>query len=481
LNLYLVVLVIYSLGMIALGLAIGRRVRGASDFFVARRELGPGLIFSTMLAANIGAGSTVGATSLGYSDGIAAWWWVGSAGIGQIAFALWIGPAMRRVAEAHDLRTVGDYLEFRYNATVRGVIAALVWIGSIFILAGQLLAIGSILNTVAHLPVAAGCIVGGVVIMVYFAAGGLLTSARVNVVQLTVKLAGFAIALPLAMSAVGGWSAVAAVRADDADYWNFFRVGPPGLMYLALLTPSFIISPGLLQKAFGARDDRAVRAGVGWNAIGLLLYAAVPALLGIIARGRFPDLTPTNNALPMILTYLLPPAVGAIGLAAVFSAEVSASDAVLFMLTTSLSQDLYKRFLNPRASDAQVLTVARWTTIVAATSGVALAIALGSVVDALTIFYTLLTVSLFVPILAGLYAPRASTPEALAAIACGVTAMLIVQFTTSGRGVAGITPALAGLLAAMAGFAVVYIQGRIARSPIVPAGKEPPRTQRAQR
>src|SRR5256885_3691400 len=154
-NVHLIVLVAYALGLMTIGMRLGRYVRGASDFFVARRQLGPGLIFSTMLAANIGAGSTVGATSAAYSGGVAAWWWVGSAGLGSIALALWIGPAMRRVAEAHDLRTVGDYLEFRYNASVRGVIAALLWIGSIFILAGQLLAIGSILNTVAHLPVAA--------------------------------------------------------------------------------------------------------------------------------------------------------------------------------------------------------------------------------------------------------------------------------------------------------------------------------------
>src|SRR5262249_56846440 len=115
-SLHLAVLSVYSLGLMALGLWIGRRVRGTSDFFVGGRELGPGLIFSTMLAANIGAGSTVGATAIGYAGGIAAWWWVGSAAVGQALLALWVGPAIRRVAAAHDLRTVGDYLEFRYNA-----------------------------------------------------------------------------------------------------------------------------------------------------------------------------------------------------------------------------------------------------------------------------------------------------------------------------------------------------------------------------
>lgn len=453
-NLHLVILVAYSLLMMGLGLVIGRRVRGSADFFVAGRQLGPGLIFSTMLAANIGAGSTVGATSIGYTAGVTAWWWVGSAAIGSVVLAFWIGPAMRRTAAAHDLRTVGDYLEFRYNATVRGAISALLWIGSIFILAGQLLAIGSILNTVAGLASWAGCVVGGVVIMVYFSAGGLMTSARVNVVQLAVKLGGFAIALPLAIAAAGGWAGVTGVRAADPVYWSFWRPGAPGIMYIALLTPAFIVSPGLLQKIFGARDDRAVRVGVGLNALGLFLYAGVPALLGIIARGRFPHLADTNNALPMILMYGLPPLVGAIGLAAVFSAEVSASDAVLFMLTTSLSQDLYKRFVNREASDAKVLQVARVTTVVSAALGIALAIVLGSVVNALTIFYTLLGVTLFVPIVAGLFVRRTTSAGAIAAIAAGVAGMLALEGATGGRGWGVMTPALGGLLAAIAAWLV---------------------------
>src|SRR3984957_20540002 len=112
-SLHLILLASYSLALMALGLWIGRRVRGASDFFVAGRRLGPGLIFSTMLAANMGAGSTVGATGIGYAHGVAAWWRLGCAAIGSILLAFWVGPSIRRVAAAHGLTTVGDYLEFR--------------------------------------------------------------------------------------------------------------------------------------------------------------------------------------------------------------------------------------------------------------------------------------------------------------------------------------------------------------------------------
>ena len=455
-TLQLALLLGYSALLVGLGLWIGRRVSGTKDFFVAGRRLGPGLIFSTMLAANIGAGSTVGATGLGYRDGIAAWWWVASAGIGSLVLALWIGPRLRAIAARHDLKTVGDFLELRYGREVRAITSLLIWLGSLAIPAGQLIAIASILNVVAGVPKYAGCLIGGGVVIVYFTAGGLLTSAWVNMVQLAVKLGGFAIALPLAVQGAGGWNGVSAVH-GDATYWNFWQSGPSGWMYIFLLGPAFIVSPGLLQKIYGARDDRAVRLGVGMNALGLLLYAAVPPMLGIVARAHFPDLPQHELALPMVLMHGVPPLVGSLGLAAVFSAEISAADAGLFMVTTSLSQDLYKRFLNPRADDARVLAVTRGAAVVCGGIAIALAIVSPTIIGVIGVFYGLLGVSLFVPILAGLYVGRAGTPEALASIAAGVATMAALQLATGGRGVAGMTPALAGLTAAAIGFVVVFI------------------------
>src|ERR1043166_4794947 len=98
-SLHLTLIVLYSLGIIGLGLWTARLVRSSSAFFVANRSLGPGLIFVTMIAANIGAGSTVGAAGLAYRDGISAWWWVGSAGLGSIAFAFVVAPRLWRLGE----------------------------------------------------------------------------------------------------------------------------------------------------------------------------------------------------------------------------------------------------------------------------------------------------------------------------------------------------------------------------------------------
>ena len=139
-NLHLILLIVYSLGVVGLGVLASRFVRGSSDFFVGGRSLGPALLMSSMLAANIGAASTVGVAGKAYQEGISAWWWVGSAGIGSLLFAFTVAPALWRLARAHQFYTTGDYLEFRYGAGVRTALSIVICLASLMLLAGQLLA-----------------------------------------------------------------------------------------------------------------------------------------------------------------------------------------------------------------------------------------------------------------------------------------------------------------------------------------------------
>lgn len=411
----LAVLIAYAAFFVALGAIMARRVKRADDFLVAGRRLGPGLIASTFLAANIGSGSTVGATGIGYRSGWTAWWWVGCAGIGSLILAQVVGPRIWRLATEHGWRTVGDFLEWRYSRSVRGLIAALLWIGTLMILAGQLIAISVILRTVANIPKWEGCLIGALIVSIYFVAGGLFSTAWVNLIQMSVKLAGFAIAVPVAISVVGGWSAVRQAAHATTPLTTGEIVD-----YLFVLVPSFIVSPGLVQKLYGGKDEASVRTGVTINGFVLLVYALAPAIIGIIARAQFPHLANSEDALPVVMTRLLPPWLGLVTVAAIFSAELSASDAALFMLSSSLSIDLYKTFIRPAASDRAVLTAGRVAAVVAAFVAVIFAIQLESVVAALKIFYALMAAALAAPFIVGLYSRRATTRRAILSIVAAV-------------------------------------------------------------
>ncbi|MEO8360997.1 MAG: sodium:solute symporter family protein [Vicinamibacteria bacterium] len=442
-------ILVYCVLQVALGLWLGRKVRSSGDFFVAGRSLSPGLLFATLTAANIGAGSTVGAAGLGYTNGISAWWWVGSAGVGSLIMAFTVGPKIWKIASDHGLKTSGDFLEWRFSRGLRGLISSLLWVGTISILSGQLIALAWVLNVVAGLDKTTGVIIGGVVATIYFSAGGLLSSVWINFLQLGVMLVGFFAAVPLALSKAGGVAAIQAAL-PDAGYWNFFGNGTSGIQYLALLAPAFVISPGLIQKVYGARDSGTVRKAVAFNSVALFIFACVPPAIGMIAHALHPGLTSPELAMPTIFVADLPVWFGALGLAAVVSAEISTADAVLFILSTSLSQDLYKGFVNRQASDDQVLKVARGSAVLGGILGILVAIKASTVIGALGIFYSLLSVSLFVPVIMGLYVASTDSRHAYASIVFGIGTLLYVQLTTGGHGYGMFTPTLLGLLASAA-------------------------------
>lgn len=450
----LLLLLLYTAGITLFGVWIGRRVRGANDFFVAGRSLNWMLVGGTVLAANVGAGTTVGAAGLAYRDGISAWWWNGAVGIGSLGLAFWVGPRLWALAARNNYLTVGDFLEDRYSQSIRGVVATLLLFGTLTILAAQLIAGAAVLEVVAALPRWQGVIIGGIAMTIYFTAGGLLSSAWVNALQLVVLLGGFAVALPMVLSQVGGFSGITAASSVPATYWDpMYSAGArSGWTMLILLTPGFIISPGVVQKSWGAESVRALKIGIGAAAVIQLVFSFFPVLLGMSARVHYPDIASPNLVLPTVMLNELPVMLGALGLSAIFSAEVSTCDAILFMLSTSASKDLYQRFVNPSASSDQVLKVARIAAVCGGIAGMLLAIQLATIIDALTIFYSVMSATLFVPVAGALLVRSATSRDAMAAIVGGVGTLLTVYLTTDAKG--WWDPSLWGLIGSSIGFIV---------------------------
>jgi len=454
-------LLVYGAVLVGAGIVVGRRVRGSGDFFVAGRALSGRMVFVTLLAANIGAGSTVGAAGLGYRYGLSAWWWSGSAAIGCLFLGLFVAPRLHRLATDRGFLTVGDFLEARYDRSVRGLVALLLWGGTLLILSGQLIAVAWALEVLLDLPKVWGCLLAGVVVVAYFSGGGLLASVWVNLIELVVLLAGFALAVPFALVAAGGWPALgAAAGPGQADaYGSATGMGAAWILGLVLtLGPSFVVSPGLVQKTWGARSAAGARGAALGNAAALALFAFVPALLGMSVRAVRPDLANPELALPTLMADILPAWLGALGLAALFAAEASTADAVLFMLATSLAKDLYKTFLRPDADDATLLRVSRWTSVAAGGLGTVLAVFVPTVVDALKAFYGVMTVALFAPLLVGLFSRRPRARHARRALAAAVATALAGQLLWRGSPLASWAPFAAGVLAALAVFATAYFE-----------------------
>jgi SSS family solute:Na+ symporter len=261
------------------------------------------------------------------------------------------------------------------------------------------------------------------------------------------------------VGSAGGWQGLAAQAAPRTDL--LASAGPAsGWRLLFLLGPAFIVSPGLLQRAYAARDERAATRGIALNGLALMVFACAPAIIGMAAHHVAPNLARADLALPTLLSTSLHPALGSLALAAVFSAEVSSADAVLFMLATSASRDLYRGFVNPGATERQILRVARGAAIAGAACGVGVALAYGSVRAAVSVFYAILTVTLFVPVIGALVTRRTGRNAGLAAVVTGVGTLLAVYLATGGKGYGVVSPALAGVLASGVAFSMAHLARR---------------------
>lgn len=432
----------YALLLIIVGFIITKRVKGAADYFVGGRKFGAGLLFITMVAPNIGAGSTVGVAGLGFKVGISAIWWIVASAVGTFVLAFIVGPAIWRLAKEHDFYTLGDYLDYRYNRNFRGIISLMMAIGTVAIFAGQLMGIAWILSAVAGTSKTVGILIGAVVVILYFGAGGLLAAAYVNIIEATVKLVGFVIAVPFVLSFVGGWSGletkIMSNMTDAVQATNYFSFSGAGLGmimgFFLMLTPSFFISPGLIGKVYGAKDKKTVIMGTCLCGLVMLAFAIIPVFLGMAATAVVPNLTERELALPVVMKECMPFWASALALAAIFSAEVSAADAVLYMITSSFTKDLYKAFIKPDISDEKLLKTSRIVAVVAGIIGVGVAIVLPNIITALSIFYSLMSVSLTAPLLFGLFSKRPSTTAAFVSATAGVITAVFLQFGNGGKG-----------------------------------------------
>ena len=321
---YLLLLLAFSAAQILLGLYIARRVTGAKDFFVAGRALGPGLIFSTLLAANIGAGSTVGAAGLGYRDGLSAWWWVGSAGIGSLVLALLDRPAhptrRRGARPAHGRRLPRVALRRRVRADRS---RSLLWFGIARSFSPASWSRISKLHPRRRSR--------------HGRAVGRLRDRRRGDDHLlhrrrpaqrrpgstscssSVKMLGLLRSRCRSRSrAVGGLVGAARRRRRQPDYWNFWQGGSSGWIYLAMLGARLHrLARAAAEDLRRARRPRGAARRRPERARPARSMRSCRCCSGM-SRARAASRTwPIRDlALPTMLMHGLPPLVGALGLAA---------------------------------------------------------------------------------------------------------------------------------------------------------------------
>jgi solute:Na+ symporter, SSS family len=403
-------------------------VHTRADFLVAGRKLPWGVLVFTLLSSWIGAGSLFAGAEKAYREGFTALWLAGGGWCGLVVIAAIAGKA-RRFAQF----TVPDLLETRYNATARIMGTIAIVISYTVITSYQFIAGGDVLHLIfPQLERSTGMYIIAGFVIAFTAAAGMASIAYLDVVIGGLVTVIVAIAVPLLLNHVGGWSEVR--RALPASH--FTVLGDGGLAKAAgTLLPTMLLligNQGMYQKFFSARSERDARIAVGGWIVGTVILETLLVVLAVVGSSKFKTDSP-REIIPLTAREGLPPLIGAILMGGIFAKVISTANNYLFSPATNLMHDVYERFLNPNATERQSLIMSRVLVIGLGLFALLQATQFQSILNAALYAYTVYGAAVTPAVMAVFFWRRTTTAGAVTSIAIG-TAVTVAWNVAQGLG-----------------------------------------------
>ncbi len=382
-----------------------RKIHDADDYLVAGRSAPWILIFATLGATVIGGGASIGAVGKTYEWGVL--FAIVSSGVFlQFVFSgLVVAPQFRKWKL---LTLAGDFGK-RFGERPRLVAFILSLIFSVFIIAAQMAAFGSVLSTLFPrfadnaTMITWAIIIGGAMVVIYSTAGGLVAVLYTDIYQFIILFFGFLItSLFILPDVSANWGQI--TETVPADFLT--AEGGKGWIFLVTTFLAFLLGetfgPAYVTRFVIGKDIRHTKLGIA--GVGVLLTLVFPLIIFIIAlyaKIHFPEIAP-QQALPETLQRLHNPVVSGLIIAALLSAVMSSADSALNSCTAIFVKDLFEHHLGWKdRKDGRTLKLARIFTAALGVTATAIAVLWPDIIDLLLFTYHIWAPGIILPIVIG--------------------------------------------------------------------------------
>jgi len=420
-----IVFIAYASTILTIGLWVSRSKKGhqrnAEDYFLASKSLPWWAIGASLIAANISAEQFIGMSGSGFAIGlaIASYEWMAALTL------LIVGKFFLPVFIEKKLYTIPEFLEKRFSTNLKSILAVF-WIGLfIFVNLTSVLYLGGLAIDTIFGNGDGSILLYAVIALALFAAayslwGGLSSVAWTDVLQVTLLTVGGLVTTFIALSHLSPDGGVFAgfkilyqtvpekfhmiiqkgniITPDGKDAWWDL----PGLsvliggMWVANLY-YWGFNQYIIQRTLAAKSLRESQKGIALAAFLKILIPVLVVIPGIVAYmlNAGPDgLVTTHSvdssfltkagtiandrAYPWLIRQFIPVGLKGLILAALAAAIVSSVASMVNSTATIFTMDIYKPYINKKASDRQTVFVGRLTAAVALTIAVIMAPLLGS-------------------------------------------------------------------------------------------------------
>ena len=401
----------YVLGMLGVGYYVYRRAQSFEEYLLAGRMMTTPILICTLASTYYGLDILFGTSELAFNDGIVAFFAYSELSLGIYLLAAFALSTRLRRAKFTSLPEILDR-NYGRTAGVLGAVASIVY----SVPSTSLFALGRITHVVFGIEAWLGAFLLGSVALAYTLLGGLWAVAITDTIQFVLMCLTLAIAIPMLMTEVGGFEAVAASAPDG----YFAPLGGMPIWLMIAYTAaglSILVDPGFYQRVFAAKSARQARNAMlisifiwifyDWlvTAGGMLAFAAV-------ANGTLPADLHSNDALLAAVALALPVGLTGVFLAGVLATAMSTIDSYTLVAGANIAYDLYRPLRRPDATDRELVRTTKIGIVVSWALGYAIAFMFTKIMALLVFMTTLLTSMVLVPILASLYWKGRKTPLA---------------------------------------------------------------------
>lgn len=424
------IIIIYLAAMLLFGWWGKSRTKNSSDFLVAGRRLGPTLYTGTMAAVVLGGASTVGGVGLGYKFGISGMWLVVSIAVGLFLLSILFASRIQKLK----VYTVAQMLKLRYGVNATSASGIVMMAYTLMLSVTSTIAYATIFNVLFDTDRTISVIIGGGIVMLYSAIGGMWSITLTDMVQFVLKTIGvFFLLLPFAWFHAGGYEGI--VERLGSAAFDFAAIGVDTIItFFVIYTFGMLIGQDIWQRVFTARSPKVAKWGGTAAAVYCLLYGVAGALIGMSAAAFLPNIEASDDVYAQVTQQILPVGLSGIVLAAAVAAMMSTASGALIATATVARADvmpIVKRLFGRSAAEAAAnsnpdhdVRSNRRYVVVLGVAVIIIAALLNDVVAALTVAYDILVGGLLVAILGGFIWKRATGAGALWSMGVGTVVTL---------------------------------------------------------
>lgn len=413
----------YVVVQFAIGVWVARRVKTTTDFLVAGRSLGLGLVSVSVFATFFGAEAIVGTSGAVYEEGLAG----GRIDPFGYAVAIFIAGAVFAIPLwRRGIITFADLFRERYSPAVEKLVVLVLLPGSMFWAAAQVRAFGQVMSSVSGLDVTLAIGIASLFVVVYSALGGLLADVWTDLIQgIAIVLGLIVLVVAIAAQAGGIGDSLAAI---EAERMQALKIGEDGWLGLiesfAIPICGTVVAVEIISRILGARSAEVAARGAMLGGVIYLIVGIIPVFLGLVGPQLLPELDDPEGIVPALAQAHLPGLLYVVFAGAVISAILSTVDSVLLASSGHVSRNIVERLI-PSLQDRGRLMLNRAILVILAAVAFGLALSAERVKDLVETASAAGSAGVFVVAVFGLFSRLGGPIAAFVTVLVGAAGWLV--------------------------------------------------------